>query len=1576
MPTSNARRTLRPPVAALALVLAACVPADGIRPEPPASPVRELLRRFPGAGALLATSRADAVATRHGAAGPSHVIRLPRPAGGAAFGGARAPLAAAVDARGGLLLDLGRSASLRVERLSAPAGGQGGQEELRTDPDADRGVVLARDAHGAVAAATFAAEGGIEDLLVTSEARAVGYRFGLPSAWRLAEARDASGLIEVRDDTGAVRVRVRTGAAWDAVGHEVKAIARISGDTVAWSVDGQPRWPVLVDPLFEPAGALLAPRSEHTSTLLPTGKILVAGGAQGGDASAELIDPATGAVAATGPMTQPRRRHTATLLRSGHVLLIGGVDEKAQAVATAELFDPGTGTFAPAATMGRARSHHTATLLRSGRVLVAGGGDGGFAALFQGQSTSTAEVYDPETNAFAPTGSMAITRWAHVAPLLATGEVLVTAGTQLEGGSFPASDAGMTAAELYDESTGAWSTSGSMKKARHGASATLLPSGQVLVVGGERTLSDRPVEAEVYDRATGTFTIAGSLAHGRVGHTATLLPSGKVLVASGLETTQLTATAEIYDPVVGAFEAPIPLVQPRASHAAALLPTGKVLLSGGHGGPPAQDLGVLFGTYASGASVELFEPADGPIAIKGRMSRARSWHTATLLSDGQVLLAGGKSGLADTTTAELFDPVSGAFVATGSLLHPRDYGTSAILLPSGKVLVTGGGSTAVEIYDPSLRAFAEVGTLAFANYRSATLLADGRVLFAGGLSASGGAAATMLYDPVKGMVPTGALNIPRANHVSIRLLSGKVLVAGGSSPQAAGTAELFDPATGTFTLTGALVEPRRDALGVLLPSSGKALVAGGFTPTGFVAKISAELFDEVTNTFSLTGAMSTPRDAGGITVLASGRVLFTGGRASGQGVQGQKTTDIYNPDTNTFSPGATMATRRIEHTATLLSSGRVMVAGGRTDQQQDKDGFATVELYDPEQDAFGPPPGLSPERKGVTMTLLGSGDVLLAGGNGADVVPTSAELVAPDGASTPTGALARGRWRHAATLLPSGREALITGGYDGYPKGGAPAPVTNTTERYDRTTSVFAPAASMKVARAEHTSTALPSGRILIVGGVGANGDALAAAELYDPATDAFTSTGAMKRARAGHCATLLPSGKVLVAGGVAGGQADTTIEIYDPADGVFRTAAGSFGASACGNLMNGQALLAANGSVARVLGDALAFVIDPGSVEPSGVVPMLDGDAVVAAKGDARVLSNVGSGRPFVDAPLGASVRLASGGFLGYFGGTLRHDPRPRGVVPPTLATVPAAITEGTIVTLTGTRFTRRTAAGIQDATDSPTSFPLVAFMPAAASGGGPLFGATLEWSADHVSWRAPTTAYRGPGFLHAFVDGVWSEGMLTVLRGQGLAKPCERDGECDTDHCSEGICCDRACNGGCESCVASTQGPGGVDGVCKPLAKDAVARFGCEADGTTCGPSGTCDGQRGCTLPGRATTCSLPGGSTGNCVAGACANLTATCDASGYATVGADGVTRPCAPFACRDGACLTTCTTTAACAPGNRCNAQGRCEAASPLGEAPDPGACAASASARGHARGLVAIALALGAAALRRRRRPAA
>ena len=530
MPTSNARlvrRTLWPRGAALALVLAACVPADGIRPEPPASPVRELLRRFPGAGALLATSRADAVATRGGRAEHGHVLQASRPAGGArsggAFAGTRGSLVASLDARGGLVLDLGHSAALRVERLSAPAGGEGA---LRTDPDADRGVVLARDAQGDVAAATFAVSDGIEDLLVASGTRAVGYRFGLPSAWRLAEARDASGLIEVRDDTGAVRVRVRTGAAWDAAGREVKAIARISGDAVAWSVDGQPRWPVLVDPLFEPAGALLAPRSEHTVTLLPTGKILVAGGAQGGDASAELLDPATGAVEATGPMTQPRRRHTATLLRSGNVLLIGGVDGKSQAVATAELFDPRTGTFAPAATMGRARSHHTATLLRSGRVLVAGGGDGGFAALFQGESTSTAEVYDPETNAFAPTGSMATARWAHVAPLLATGEVLVTAGTQLEGSSFPGSDVGMTAAELYDESTGAWSTSGSMKKARHGASATLLPSGQVLVVGGERTLSGRPVEAEVYDRATGTFTVAGSLAHGRVGHTATLLPSG------------------------------------------------------------------------------------------------------------------------------------------------------------------------------------------------------------------------------------------------------------------------------------------------------------------------------------------------------------------------------------------------------------------------------------------------------------------------------------------------------------------------------------------------------------------------------------------------------------------------------------------------------------------------------------------------------------------------------------------------------------------------------------------------------------------------------------------------------------------------------------------------------------------------------------------------------------------------------------------------------------------------------------------------------------------------------------------
>jgi N-acetylneuraminic acid mutarotase len=294
------------------------------------------------------------------------------------------------------------------------------------------------------------------------------------------------------------------------------------------------------------------------------------------------------------------------LLTSGKVLVAGGSasDEAAgagtirvvqpaaqQTTATAEVYDPATGIWSPTGSMSVGRSWHTATLLPSGKVLVAGGFVTAVPA-WTAQPTATAEVYDPATGTWSPTGSMSTGRWMHTATLLPNGKVLVAGGlTGLPGVTAEAT----TTAEVYNPATGTWTPTGRMSVGRLDHTATLLPSGKVLIAGGQwqrppvpgnpnaRIFGDPMAAAEAYDPSTGVWTPTGKMSTGRAHHTATLLVSGKVLVAGG-ETKFVgpsTATAEVYDPLTGTWAPTGSMSATRASHTATLLRSARVLVVGG-----------------------------------------------------------------------------------------------------------------------------------------------------------------------------------------------------------------------------------------------------------------------------------------------------------------------------------------------------------------------------------------------------------------------------------------------------------------------------------------------------------------------------------------------------------------------------------------------------------------------------------------------------------------------------------------------------------------------------------------------------------------------------------------------------------------------------------------------------------------------------------------------------------------------------------------------------------------------------------------------------------------------------------
>jgi lipopolysaccharide export system protein LptA len=281
-----------------------------------------------------------------------------------------------------------------------------------------------------------------------------------------------------------------------------------------------------------------ATRAGHTATLLPNGKVLIAGGFNGSYlASAELYDPTTRIFTQTRSMVAARSGHAATLLNNGKVLLAGGVGTGWTFLADAELYDPATNTFAATGAMTTARESHTATLLKNGNVLIMGGHKGRRSAI---TIYSSAEIYSPANGTFSYTGNLTVRRHKHDATLLADGRVLIIGGSDERDGR---GGSAYRNAEVFNPTTGTFTAVGSMNAARYKLQGTtvLLNNGKVLVAGGAN-------RAEVFDPATNTFSVAnGNMGTLRLFATATLLGNGQVLITGGYDDGQaVSANAWIY----------------------------------------------------------------------------------------------------------------------------------------------------------------------------------------------------------------------------------------------------------------------------------------------------------------------------------------------------------------------------------------------------------------------------------------------------------------------------------------------------------------------------------------------------------------------------------------------------------------------------------------------------------------------------------------------------------------------------------------------------------------------------------------------------------------------------------------------------------------------------------------------------------------------------------------------------------------------------------------------------------------------------------------------------------------------
>jgi hypothetical protein len=321
--------------------------------------------------------------------------------------------------------------------------------------------------------------------------------------------------------------------------------------------------------------------------------------------------------------------------------------------------------------MGTSRYDFSTTLLTNGKVLVAGG---------QGSSAlSSAELYDPATRTFSPTGSMSGGgRRGNVAVRLTDGRVLVTGGMDSLGKK--------AQALRYNPATGTWSTAGTMLTARTTHTATLLPDGRVLVAGGTNNSSVELASCELFNPATGTWASAAPMRRSRRQHMAALLPNGKVLVAGG----DTYNTAELYDPATNTWSYTGSPATPRQSFVGLLLADGRVFVAGGQNRV----------TFELLSSAELYNPATGTWSAAGAMSEPRQQHTAVQLSTGKVLVFGGYNSNGYLSSVNRFDPATGSWSVIDPLLAPRGSNGVALLADDQTLLVGGLGTNgaSAELY--------------------------------------------------------------------------------------------------------------------------------------------------------------------------------------------------------------------------------------------------------------------------------------------------------------------------------------------------------------------------------------------------------------------------------------------------------------------------------------------------------------------------------------------------------------------------------------------------------------------------------------------------------------------------------------------------------------------------------------------------------------------------------------------------------------------------------------------------------------------------------------------------------------
>lgn len=678
----------------------------------------------------------------------------------------------------------------------------------------------------------------------------------------------------------------------------------------------------------------------------------------------------------------------AALLNDGRVMLAGSTT--ASAAQAVDLYDPTRNRWQAGPALSRPEDGASLTTLPNGKVLMVG---------------QARQVFDPVTNTWAtvtPGTTMPLRR--HTATLLATGRVLVTGGERPFGGE----SLGM---EMYDPIADTWTSWGRLDHPRQRHAAVQLTSGKVLFAGG-RSGGAVMSNVEVYDPQFGMIDSSGGMLVARSGLTLTLLPNGKVLAAGGDDGGASLASCEIYDPASGGWQFVGAMHSARSGHAATLLPDGRVLVTGGESAP---------GTAVPMA--EIFDPAGNGWIQVGNLAAARAGHSAVLLASGSVMLAGGTGDASAPTSSEWFDPAT-AGSAFDRVMSNLRAGATASWLPPGKVLVVGGG------FDSGFDAFAEVFDVAAATWsnldlavrrkdHTQTVLRNGRVLLAGGLSSGTPIPyAEMMNGTTMVSNAVAPMSTPRYKHTATLLPDGTTLLIGGytTGGVAVASTESYRPGLDAWTPRAPMGMPRGEHVATLL-DDGRVLVSGG-RDAGGQALDSAEIYDPAADSWTPLAAPGLTRYAATATLLRDGAVLVAGGLDSAGTPLARA--DVFDPRQGVWRRAADMGQPRAQYTTTLLPSGQVLVTGGRSGAS---DWLRSVEIYTPEVDRWAPAADLVFARHSHSAVLLPSGRILVVYGY-SNTWTLSAEYYDPGLAPDP----AREPQLHSADLLSGGHGTLRASG--------------------------------------------------------------------------------------------------------------------------------------------------------------------------------------------------------------------------------------------------------------------------------------------------------------------------------------------------------------------------------------------------------------------------------------------------------------------------------------------------------------------------------------------------------------------